>query len=488
MWNPKLGIKDGFCFDYTQVLGKKRLSVKDLETFTSSLVAASARVRNISFKGVSIGHLSKDGTPEHVYFMRQGILKEGYPNTEASVKALETYGATIKDKADVIIFLGIGGSYLGDKMLFDLFAGPYWNSLPKAKRHGRPRMYFSGNNVDSEALYALHQQLDYLASRKERKSAKQGQEKGSLRVELVVISKSGTTMETLSAFSYFYDTLSKDARFTVSVTAVTGLDEKQSALFRLAQKNGWQSFAIPEGIGGRFCVLSNPGLIIGAALGIDIRALLNGAKEMVDFCFNAPTEGNPALINAGLKFLAQQKLGIDIEVFMGYGDKLKSLCEWYVQLLAESLGKRFNRDGKEINYGRTPIVAVGTTDMHAQTQQHQDGKRNKLVQFLQIKESAHPLTTPSVFAADASCAKYAQRSVPALLDLALAANEEALASDERPSARYILPKMDERNLGQLLMFLMLSIAYEGELAGVDAYDQPGVEAYKRIMQKELGKK
>jgi glucose-6-phosphate isomerase len=86
-----------------------------------------------------------------------------------------------------------------------------------------------------------------------------------------------------------------------------------------------------------------------------------------------------------LKFLAQQKLGIDIEVFMGYGDKLKSLCEWYVQLLAESLGKRFNRDGKEINYGRTPIVAVGTTDMHAQTQQHQDGKRNKLVHFYKLR-------------------------------------------------------------------------------------------------------
>lgn len=486
MWKNQLGIKDGFMFDYTQMLGERRLSKKDLETFASGLMPAAARVQKIYFKGESTGHLSKDGTPEHVYFIRQGYLEKGNPNTEESVAALEAYGSAIKERADVVIFFGIGGSYLGNKVLFDLGAGPYWNSLPKPKRHGRPRVYFSGNNVDGQAMLDLETELKYLASRKAVRAAA-ATVKAPLRVEMIVISKSGTTMEPLSAFSYFYETLTKNPRYKVSVTAVTGLDIKESALFRLAQEHHWQCFSIPEGIGGRFCVLSNPGLITAAVLGLNIRALLQGAREMADLCLHAEMEENPALINAGLKFLAQKKLGIDIEVFMGYGDRLKSLGEWYVQLLAESLGKRLNREGKEVNYGRTPIVAVGTTDMHAQTQQHQDGKRNKVVQFLEVKQESN-IITPRVFAHDAACEKYADRKVDALLTLALNANEQALASDGRPSARYVLPKLDEKRLGQLLMFLMLSVAYEGELAQVDTYDQPGVEAYKNIMKKELSKR
>ena len=486
MWNTRVGLKDGFIFDYSKMLGERRLAMKDLETFSSGLMPAAAKIRKIYFNGVSDGHLSKDGTPEHVYFIRQGYLEKGNPNTEASVNELEAYGAAIKEQADVVIFFGIGGSYLGNKVLFDLGTGPYWNSLPKQKRHGRPRVYFSGNNVDGQAMLDLETELKYLASRKAVRAAA-ATVKAPLRVEMVVISKSGTTMEPLAAFSYFYGKLSQDKHYKVTVTAVTGMDPQESALFRLAQEHHWRCFDLPEGIGGRFCVLSNPGLITGAVIGLNIRELLSGAREMADLCLNAKQEENPALINAGLKFLAQKKLGADIEIFMGYGDRLKSLGEWYVQLLAESLGKRVNRQGQEINYGRTPVVAVGTTDMHAQTQQHQDGKRNKVVQFLQVFQGSK-IVTPRVFAHDAACEKYADRDVDALLELALTANEEALASDDRPSARYILPKLDERRLGQLLMFLMLSVAYEGELADVDAYDQPGVEAYKRIMKKELGKR
>lgn len=486
MWKTRVGLKDGFIFDYSKMLGERRLTMKDLETFTSGLLPAAAKIRKIYFQGVSAGHLSKDGTPEHVYFMRQGYLEKGNPNTEESVRELELYGTRVKEEADVVLFFGIGGSYLGNKVLFDLGAGPYWNSLPKPKRHGRPRIYFSGNNVDAQAFLDLETELKYLASRKAVRAAA-ATVKAPLRVEMVVISKSGTTMEPLAAFSYFYGKLTQDKHYKITVTAVTCMDSKESALFRLAQDHHWRCFNLPEGIGGRFCVLSNPGLITGVVIGLNIRELLQGARDMADLCLNAKQEDNPALINAGLKFLAQKKLGVDIEVFMGYGDRLKSLGEWYVQLLAESLGKRTDRQGKEINYGLTPIVAVGTTDMHAQTQQHQDGKRNKVVQFLQVGQK-NKVITPRIFAHDAACEKYADRDVAALLELALTANEQALDSDGRPSARYILPQLDERRLGQLLMFLMFSIAYEGELADVDAYDQPGVEAYKRIMKKELGKR
>lgn len=170
---------------------------------------------------------------------------------------------------------------------------------------------------------------------------------------------------------------------------------------------------------------------------------------------------------------------------MGYSSKFKALGEWYVQLLAESLGKRHDRDGKLVNYGRTPVVAVGSTDMHAQTQQHQDGRRNKIIQFLEIADTGLKLKLSNPFKGNSFFEFYKGLELDKALKIALAANEEALASDGRYSARYVLPRLNEYYLGQLLYFLMLSIAYEGELANVDAYDQPGVEAYKKIMKSKI---
>ena len=129
--------------------------------------------------------------------------------------------------------------------------------------------------------------------------------------------------------------------------------------------------------------MTDPGLVTMAALGGDIEEFLRGARDMDIYCQQAELAENPALLNALLKFMAYER-GRDIEVFMPYSLRLKSLSEWYVQLLAESLGKRCNREGATVHYGRTPIVAVGTTDMHAQTQQHQDGRLNKVVQFLDV--------------------------------------------------------------------------------------------------------
>lgn len=166
-------------------------------------------------------------------------------------------------------------------------------------------------------------------------------------------------------------------------------------------------------------------------------------------------------------------------------ETVKGLGEWYVQLLAESLGKRHDRDGKLVNYGRTPVVAVGSTDMHAQTQQHQDGRRNKIIQFLEIADTGLKLKLSNPFKGNSFFEFYKGLELDKALKIALAANEEALASDGRYSARYVLPRLNEYYLGQLLYFLMLSIAYEGELANVDAYDQPGVEAYKKIMKSKI---
>ena len=293
-------------------------------------------------------------------------------------------------------------------------------------------------------------------------------------------------MEPMSAFTYFYNEFAGSKTIKVEVTVVTDLcvDIKESPLLQLAEQRAWQCFDIKEGIGGRFSVFTDPGLVTLSAIGGDIEAFLCGARELDEYCKNAVSAENPALLNALLKYLVGRQ-GCDIEVFMGYSSKFKALGEWYVQLLAESLGKRHDRDGKLVNYGRTPVVAVGSTDMHAQTQQHQDGRRNKIIQFLEIADTGLKLKLSNPFKGNSFFEFYKGLELDKALKIALAANEEALASDGRYSARYVLPRLNEYYLGQLLYFLMLSIAYEGELANVDAYDQPGVEAYKKIMKSKI---
>ena len=474
----KITMPSGLVLDFSNMLGEERLQEQEVaQALAEQGTAAAIAVQAMRETGRSKAHLSKDGTPEHVYFSRMPYVQEGNPNTVDSIAKLKEYSDYLK-QIDVVVFLGVGGSYLGNKVLFDAFGGCHWNTNASL-RHGQPRIYFSGNNldpVDCNGLVYEVQRLAYL-------HLSNGRE---LRVMLVPISKSGTTLETISAFTYFYDTLSKGLNIKLECTVVTDLqaEEEKAPLLQLARRYGWWQFDIKEGIGGRFCVMTDPGLVTMAALGGDIEEFLRGAREMDEYCQSATPAENPALLNALLKFLAYGK-GRDIEVFMPYSMHLKSLSEWYVQLLAESLGKRLDRNGQVVNYGRTPIVAVGTTDMHAQTQQHQDGRLNKVVQFLEVADPEEKAVVHNPFADVPYFAKFDGLDMNKALKVALAANEAALTSDNRYNARFTLPKLNEYMLGQLMYFLMLSVAFEGELADVDAYDQPGVEVYKRIMKEML---
>ena len=337
----KITLPSGLVLDFTNMFGENRLADQEIVQALESIGAeADAAVAGLRATGHSKAHLSKDGQPEHVYFPRMPYIAEGNPNTAASIAKLKEYGEYLK-QMDVVVFLGVGGSYLGNKVLFDAFGGCHWNTNAKL-RHDQPRIYFSGNNldpVDCNGLVYEVQRLAYL-------HLSNGRE---LKVMLVPISKSGTTLETISAFTYFYDTLSKGLNIKLECTVVTDLqaEEDKAPLLQLARKYGWWQFDIKEGIGGRFCVMTDPGLVTMAALGGDIEEFLRGAREMDEYCQGVALAENPALLNALLKFLAYQK-GRDIEVFMPYSMHLKSLSEWYVQLLAESLGKRKDRNGQVV--------------------------------------------------------------------------------------------------------------------------------------------
>ena len=476
-----LTLASGFSFDYTLLYGEGRVELEAVAALQERLQAAHAAVGEMRQSGVVRGHLSKDGTPEKVLFSQLPFAAEGHLNSPSSLQQLKNFGQRVKADFDAVVFFGIGGSYLGNKVIFDLTCGEFWNQKHKEARGGWPKLYFSGNNIDPRRTQALLEQVEYDAQMK----AVHGD--GAYKVMLVVISKSGSTLDTMACFMAALAELRGVAGVELEVVAVT--DPAQGAqatlLGKLAAEEGWERFSVPDGVGGRFSIFSEVGLVTAACCGFDIDAFLAGARAMDEACRGEDVWSNPAMLNAALKYLAAQKYGRTSEVFMPYSDDMKSVAEWYVQLLAESLGKRQNREGETVYYGRTPIVAVGTTDMHAQTQQHQDGPKDKVLQFVRVGNWAEDRVIPDVFPQVPKLAAMAGVTMGQALEAARQANAEALAADGRFSAVFTLPELNAYHIGELLYLLALSVAYEGELANVDAFDQPGVEGYKRLLGPKL---
>lgn len=472
----RIVLPSGFVFDYRNMVGENKITDADVCAMEDKIKKAAEAIRVMRTDGVIRGHLSKDGEPEKVLFSQLPYVEEGNLNSPQSIKRLLNFGKSLKNTTDAVISFGIGGSYLGNRVLYDVQCGAYWNSMTTEERGGYPKLYFSGNNLDPRSTQELYQEI----VRNARKARAHGA--GDYRVKMVVISKSGSTLDTMATFMILYTKLCAEAGINVSVTAVTDPnEEKPTLLKKLAAEQGWDTFSVPDGVGGRFSIFAEVGLITGVCVGFDIEAFLAGARAMDEVCQTADIEENPALCNAVLKYIAAETYGRDIEVFMPYADNLKSTAEWYIQLLAESLGKRLDREGNTVFYGRTPIVAVGTTDMHAQTQQHQDGKQNKVVQFLEVGQWQDDPMIPDAFPSAEKLTAISGLPISAALQSALESNAQALVGDNRMNAVFHLPKCDAFHLGELLYMLALSIAYEGELADVDAFDQPGVEGYKRIL-------
>lgn len=479
-----LQLSSGFRFDYRNLFGEGKVTTAEILAIQDRIEAAHQALETMRESGEVRGHLSKDGTPEKVLFSQLPYVQADNLNSPESIDRLKTWGDSLINRVDTVVSLGIGGSYLGNKVLFDVHCGEFWNLLSPEERNGRPKLYFSGNNLDPRRSAEL---LTRLTREAEIRLAHQPHR--PYRVCLIVISKSGSTIETTANFLFFYQALqTAGLAIEVEVVAVTdpaGEGPQETVLHRMARTQGWPMFSVPDGVGGRFSVFSDVGLVTAACIGMSLDDFLAGARAMDEACQNPNVFENPALLNAVLKFLAAKNHGCNLEVFMPYADYLKSVSEWYIQLLAESLGKRLDRNGAVRHYGRTPIVAVGTTDMHAQTQQHQDGARDKVVQFLRIADWGTPIVIPDVFPQEPSIAKFAGISMAKALEVARESNEEALAADDRFSALFELPRLTPFHLGELLYLLALSVAYEGELADVDAFDQPGVEEYKRIMGPKL---
>lgn len=381
----------------------------------------------------------------------------------------------LRDQIEILVSLGIGGSYMGLRAIFEAICHPYHNDIGRAERGHVPRLYFEGDNVDNDAIAGLLELLKFHCHNPRELLHRWG---------ICVISKSGGTLETAAAFRIFREALEsyygKGSEYARQlVVPITGDVGKLRDVSNAAKYP--DVFPIPDGVGGRFSVLTAVGLYPAAVLGVDVHALLQGAVDMTERFKTAPQGDNPVLDYVAVCHLLERDKGMKTRILSTWGKRLESVGLWYDQLLAESLGKH--------ERGAFPLTVVNTRDLHSRGQQHQEGARDKIITNLIVEQpSTTPIALPRV---DASADHdklnvYAGKSIPQILAAATNGTNQAYAEAGRPTANLVLPRLDAYALGQVFQFFMLATVVEGRLIGINPYGQPGVEAYKKKTVANLG--
>jgi glucose-6-phosphate isomerase len=376
------------------------------------------------------------------------------------VRSLETEAKRLRALADDLLVFGIGGSSLGGQALV--------HALGPVSR-GDVRAHFV-DNVDPDTLGLLLERL-----KPERTAA-------------LVITKSGGTVETLAQLLIVRRWMRASlgsGEIHSRLTFVT--DPKKGLLRDLGTKEGIRCFDVPDNVGGRYSVLTPVGLLPAAFLGIDIGKIVAGAQAMRDRVVVEKATDNPACMLAAGALLAQRDLAKSQLVMMPYADALRVTSAWFVQLWAESLGKRVDRKGKVVHAGQTPIPAVGATDQHAQLQLFVEGPRDKVVALVQVEKFRRSVTIPDELPERDEVKFLFGRDIAELLEAERRATRAALLDSGTPVLDIVLPSVDEANLGGLLLLLEAACAVTGMAMGIDPFDQPGVEAGKRMALGLLGR-
>ncbi len=362
-----------------------------------------------------------------------------------------------------IVVLGIGGSALGTICLQQSLKHLFENEKPK---RDYPRLHVL-DNIDPALLREIEDIIDLK------------------KTLFIVVTKSGTTPETLAQFFYFLDKCKK-AKLSPHNTFIVITDPEKNILRTIAEQENITTFDIPPNVGGRFSVLTNVGLLPAKLIGINIEKLLEGARSMRDqFLSNDATTNLPFQI-ATIQYLLSKK-GKYINVMTPYAQKLARFADWYRQLLAESIGKRMNNSGEKIEAGITPVNALGVTDQHSQSQLYNEGPNDKLHMFIKVADLGAKMTIP-VPPRDNNNLGYLEGvTFNKLLTTEMEATTSALTQNDRPNITIEIEKIDEYTLGQLLMLFEGATAFLGEFFEINAYDQPGVELSKKITRKLLQK-
>jgi glucose-6-phosphate isomerase len=375
-------------------------------------------------------------------------------------KRIKKAAKKIRGESEVFIVIGIGGSYLGARAAIEFLGHSFANNLPKKKRKG-PEIYYAGHNISSSYINHL---MDIIGTRD---------------FSINMISKSGTTTEPAIAFRVLKRRCEEkygkeEAAKRIYVTT----DKSRGALKELATEEGYETFVVPDDVGGRYSVLSAVGLLPIAVSGADIDLLMKGAQVARNHALVSKFEENDALKYAAARNLLLQK-GREVEILVNYEPGLHYLAEWWKQLYGESEGK----DGK----GIFPAAVDFTTDLHSMGQYIQDGKRFLFETTLNVEEVKEELLIEEE-AVDLDGLNYlAGESVDYINKNAMKGTVLAHIDGNVPNLMINIPKEDEFYLGQLFYLFQFACGVSGYMLGVNPFDQPGVESYKKNMFALLGK-
>ena len=402
----------------------------------------------------------KDRPGEWLQWMNLGYNEE-------TVWYVKEFASLVEGRFDNILVLGIGGSALGGIAVTEALLKPYWNFLTKEQRNNLPRIFFL-DNIDPDSINGLLDILD-------------------LKKTLVnVITKSGDTAETMSQFMVLKDLMEKTIGDDYRRNIVVTTDKKMGILRQLADQEGYKIFYVPDDIGGRFSVFSSIGLVPFALVGLDIDSLISGIKDIDLELKNTDIRQNIAAQFALIHYLMDTKKGKNITVLMPYSSRLKYLPDWYVQLIAESLGKSVNRNGEVINAGLTPVKAVGATDQHTKLQLFNEGPNDKVITFIRVNEFNTTLPIPKIFEYT-GIGYLGGKTINDLMNAEADSTTVSLEDNQRPTLTLTIDKIDEYHIAQLLYMLEVQTAILGELYNINTFDQPGVEQVKNYMYALMGR-
>lgn len=374
------------------------------------------------------------------------------------VAGIEATAARLRRECDYVVTVGIGGSYLGARAVVSALSAPFDEF--RAPAPGSPRLLFAGQNISEEYTADLCRLLE------------------GKRFGIIVISKSGTTTEPAIAFRILREQLERQAGKEASkrlIVAVT--DARKGALRTLADKEGYETYVIPDNVGGRFSVLTPVGLLPIAVAGYDIKALLRGAADMEKTTAEA-SDSNPAETYACMRN-ALYRSGKKIELLVNFNPRLHYFSEWWKQLYGESEGK----DGK----GIFPASVDFTTDLHSMGQWIQQGERTIFETVVSVAEADMEMRIPTSDDNLDGINFMAGKRISEVNAMAEKGTRMAHVDGGVPVMRLEISRIDEYNLGQLIYFFERACGISGYLLGVNPFDQPGVEAYKRNMFALLGK-
>lgn len=437
---------DRIKLDYTNVLSsavgeEHGLRPADLEALAApseaALKAVQAR-RTTDLRWLDLPH--------------QDAVQRDVLNYAASMQAAFKSG-----EIENVVVLGIGGSALGNRALHAALSSPFHDI---ARPEGAPRLFVL-DNVDPDLVGEFLDTFDVS------------------KCLFNVISKSGSTAETMSQFlilrKRLIEAVGEEAhRKHIVVTT----DAEKGVLRPIVEAEGYASFIVPDGVGGRFSVLSPVGLVSSALVGIDVPGLLAGAAAMDERCRTAPFAENPALVYAAIQYLMQTKKAKPMAVTFSYSQRLACVGDWYAQLLAESIGKRKSTSGHDVFAGPTPISAVGATDQHSQVQLYVEGPFDKWFTLLAVERADHTVEIPAQYADHDALSYLGGRTMNELFTAEREGTRIALTDANRPNASIHFPAVTAHTVGQYMYLMELSVAVMGEHYGIDAFDQPGVEAGK----------